>query len=329
MKTWDNSDHIFKIYYRFRPYLFFIIKRILKGVSFFSIIRTQFPFILPDASLPPSITLEFSGFCDLKCKYCNNHYKKRIKGFLDKSILDKLINNYGRRKINTVIVGGGEPTLNPSFEELSYKLAKVSKYLCITTNGQWSDTQLADIILKTPYTQVDISLDAGGKEMYEYSREEASYDRIINNIDYLIKKKKEVKSKTLIVIRLMIRPSISNCFKTELREWRKKVDLVLPQYIIKSDISDYTEDVYMPVYYINKSTPRCTLPFKELSIRWNGDVPVCTYADNRYPEQLIIGNINYDNIVNIWNSESFIKLRKAHRHQVYKDVSFCNQCFGN
>ncbi|MBU2652245.1 MAG: radical SAM protein [Bacteroidetes bacterium] len=328
MINWDNSNRLYKIYYRFRPYTFFILKRIQKGVSIFSIIRTQFPFILPDASIPPSIALEFSGFCDIKCKYCNNHYKKREKGFLNESILNKIINDFGGHKVELVAVGGGEPTLNPSFEALSFKLAKVTKYLCITTNGQWPDTKIADILLNCSYSQIDISLDSGGKEMYEYSREKASYDRVISNINYLIKKKKELKSKTLIVIRLMIRPSQSNSFKSEIKYWRKKVDLVLPQYIIKTDISDYSEDVYIPINFINNSTRRCTIPFKNLSIRWNGDIPVCSYADNRYPEQLIIGNINNDNIFNIWNSQSFINLRNAHRKRSYNNIFFCNQCFG-
>jgi hypothetical protein len=126
----------------------------------------------------------------------------------------------------------------------------------------------------------------------------------------------------------MIRPSQSNSCKSEIRYWRKKVDLVLPQYVIKTAISDYSEDVYMPINYINKSTPRCTLPFKVLSIRWNGDVPVCTYADNRYPEQLIIGNLNNDNIFNIWSSKPFINLRKVYKKRVYDKIFYCNQCFG-
>jgi MoaA/NifB/PqqE/SkfB family radical SAM enzyme len=145
---------------------------------------------LPDASIPPIIALEFSGFCDIKCKYCNNHYKKREKGFLNESILNKIINDFGGHKIELVAVRG-EPTLNPSFEALSIKLAKVTKYLCITTNGQWSDTKFADMILNCSYSQIDISLESGGKEMYEFSREKASYDRVISNINYLIKKKKE------------------------------------------------------------------------------------------------------------------------------------------
>jgi MoaA/NifB/PqqE/SkfB family radical SAM enzyme len=219
-------------------------------------------------------------------------------------------------------IGGGEPTLHPKFEEFSYKLAKIAEYFTITTNGQWTDHKISDAILTSPYSQVDISIDAGGENIYEYSREQASYERLIRNIEYLVERKKVYKSETLIVLRLMIRPSQMKEYKSELKKWRKKVDLVLPQFIIKPDISDYTEDVYISVYSINMSTPRCTLPFKELAIRWNGDIPVCTYADNRFSEQLILGNIINSNIDTIWNSELLKRLREAHKKKEYDDIFF-------
>ena len=88
-------------------------------------------------------------------------------------------------------------------------------------------------------------------------------------------------------------------------------------------------DSFLPSISSN-DWPRCTLPFKELKILWNGNVPLCKYSHLQTKDEIGIhlGNVNTDSIVGLWNHPTMKQYRNAHRKRLTSEMPICRGCFG-
>lgn len=66
----------------------------------------------------------------------------------------------------------------------------------------------------------------------------------------------------------------------------------------------------------------CILPFRQLVIKSTGNVVLCC---NDVYEKHIIGNLNDNSLINIWNSDDFIQLRKRIL-MGRKNIDICSLC---
>ena len=65
-------------------------------------------------------------------------------------------------KIDRVVVGGGEPTLNASFAEISSLIKNQTRFASVVTNGQWARVGIVELLLDSD-DMVEVSIDAGGR----------------------------------------------------------------------------------------------------------------------------------------------------------------------
>lgn len=327
---WDNSNRIAKILYRIKPYCKISWHALKKGVLFIELARTQFPFMLPNANKPSALVVEFTNTCNIYCVYCNNPKIERPRGFMSTKTFSRLLQNIREMNISRVIVGGGEPTLHPQFASFTKELAKTTKFLSIVTNGQWKREEIFHEMLLAPIDLIEISVDAGSKKNFENSRKGASFDKLLHYLRLLQNEKKRLKAPSLINIRLMLRPSQKSIENQQIKYWSQFADIIMPQYIVKLKYVDYYEDIYYPIQYKTQAYPRCSIPFKELTIQWNGDVPLCGPSGNEINLllRLIIGNINKNPIKDIWNGKVFQQYREGHRKRELDKIRVCKGCEG-
>lgn len=326
---WDNTDRVARVLDRIEPYRRIAWSAFKKGVPILDLVRAQFPFLVPDASLPPMLSIELTSLCNLKCLYCNTLMNLRKSGFMSPETFTCLLRNIKESEIKRLRIQGGESTLHPQFGRMARELAQNVKYLSITTNGQWIRESLPDDLLRAPFDLIEVSLDAGGKETYESSRRNGSYDNLMNNLGRLRRLKQELGAPSLIQIRLMLRPSQRDIAREETARLASLADTVMRQYIVKIKGMDYSDDVFTPVHQATNTIPRCAVPFKNLEVKWNGDVPLCGTAANQVAsERLILGNINKSSIASLWNGKIMKQYRLGHRKQDGSRTPFCRGCTG-
>jgi len=327
---WDNSNRIAKILYRIKPYRTISWHVFKKGVPFTEIVRTQFPFMLPNANKPSALAVEFTNCCNINCIYCNNSKITRPRGFMSNETFSRLFQNIKEMNVNRVIVGGGEPTLHSEFACFTSKLAKSAKFLSIVTSGQWIRKEIPYEMLKAPFDLIEISVDAGSKENYEKSRRGASFDKLFNNLKLLLNAKKKLDASSLINIRLMLRPSQKIIKKQQIKYWSQFADIIMPQYIVKIKYVDYFEDIYFPIQHKTQAYPKCSILFKEMTVQWNGDIPLCGRSGNQIDSSLrfIVDNINENSISNIWNGKVFRQYRHGHKKRELDKIQACKGCEG-
>jgi MoaA/NifB/PqqE/SkfB family radical SAM enzyme len=326
---YDNANRIARIAYRFNPYFNILKSFIRKKVRPQDIVGTHFPFIFPDLKKPPIVALELTNVCNLKCPYCTSPLGLRPRGYMSEETFSRLENDLIKADCSRMtMVGNGESTLHPQFIPYVERLSKAVRYLSIVTNAQWIRPGIAEALLKN-FDLIEISVDPGGKEIYEKSRPNASYEKLIQNLTELKTLKKELGSKSLINIRLMIRAGESTRINEYKEFWKQYCDFTMVQHLIHIKGTEETEILNRSVYNNDQSYPKCTYPFKHIEVRWKGDVLLCHYSQFQLGQPGVpAGDINKEGLLDIWNGPVMKQYRKAHRERDFEKMPACKGCNG-
>lgn len=151
---------------------------------------------------PLNIELDASWRCSHGCDFCHfayTHTRGPLKGKQDKphdaidggDLLDfdlakdilRQVAEYGVKSV--VWSGGGEPTLNPHFNELVRHAASVRLEQGLYTHGGHIDDERA-ALLKNTLTWVFVSLDACTAESFKATKGVNRFDAVIGGIKRLI-----------------------------------------------------------------------------------------------------------------------------------------------
>ena len=326
----NNANRIAKIVDQFGAYRKLFANALINKVPIKELLITQFPFSFKDYHKPPIVSIELTNFCNLKCVYCPNPIGLRPRGYMSATTFQRLLISLEETKISRLrIVGNGENTLHPQFAKYAERLAKKCKFISMVSNGQWENINMPEILLSIPFNVIEISVDVGSAKEYENNRIGGNYERLIKNLEKLKKLKKRSNDKTQINIRLMIRPSQVDLKKKYMKFWKKYADTVMPQYVTQIKGTNYYTDIFIPTHRSLNAIPKCSLIFKNLEIRWTGQVLLCGSSVYQYCSGgLELGNINTDSIDALWNNEVIKKFRNGHRKKNYSEIEMCRSCQG-
>lgn len=150
---------------------------------------------------PVTVELDMTNKCNHRCPQCVvNYFRAADNSFLPGKLARRIILQLVKNKIRGLIfTGGGEPLCNP-YTLQSVELAKVKGLdLGFITNGALLNDKSVKAILRN-CTWVRVSLDAGSRKIFKitHGMDSKEFDRVINNIDLLVKTKKALKSKCVI-----------------------------------------------------------------------------------------------------------------------------------
>ncbi len=327
----NNSNRLYRILVRLNSYQKLTAHAISHGISLKNLAISQFPYLFKDSLEPPIVSLEFTNYCNLKCLYCTSSYEKRNKGFMSDEVFKKVFDSLKTMKPTRVqIVGNGESTIHPKFDKYISELSKIKHYVSIVTNGNFIKEDIAEKLVRSNIKLIDFSIDAGGKEAYETSRKNGNYDKVIENLLKLKAAKKKYYSDCVINIRIMVRPSQMGSYKKEMEFWKNYADRVMPQFLVHINNTEYSHDLFKPIQKNQNSFPKCSLPFKHIEVRHNGDVLLCYHSAYQLKNEagLKIDNVLNKSITELWNSNIMKQYRNAHRTRKEKEMPICLGCSG-
>ena len=282
-----------------------------------------------DGALPHMLYVEFSNLCNTRCVYCPCPAYPFEEPFLREDVLAHTIASLTERPVGKLMIGGGEPTLHPRFGEYARRLRPCARFLSVVTNGQWSDADITRTLAEGTFDLVEVSVDAGGKEEYEQTRQGASHDRLLANLRALGRVKRSTGSKTIIGIRLMIRPSTREDERRHVESWKPHCDVIFPQYVSRPAGMAHLEDAFVSVHQTREDYPRCTYPSRAMQIKSDGTVPLCSFLGHAPPEsRIILGNIREQDLRMLWRHPVLMQYRDAHRRRDPARMPACRGCLG-
>lgn len=313
------------------------------------------------------IDLEPIAACNLRCSFCQVPGWQRAKNTsalnlsLFKEILDQLPG-----LISVKLQGMGEPFINPKLPEMIKACSERGLYTSITSNGTLLSEKKSTAILNSGLSNLVFSIDGAKKDTFEKAREGANFEEVRENIKQLTSIRKKENFKTKIRIDCLASnqnifeeiPELVNLsadlgvdrlhIKARLKIWEKntiehknedhftvKENIYLDEmknfkYItklakknakekkIKLTMGSAEDDVY-------SFEKPCMWPWNSMFIGTEGKiVPCCVIG---VPETWNMGDITVQQIKNIWNNESYLKLRKNLIRGEVPDT--CKPCYGN
>jgi MoaA/NifB/PqqE/SkfB family radical SAM enzyme len=292
--------------------------------------RMAAPLLLRGAgSVPHALYVEFSNVCDIRCAYCACPTFASREPFLRGDVLDALARALRATPVNKVHIGGGEPTLHPSFAAAAEALRPHARFLDVVTNGQWRDEALPAVLGSGLFDMVEVSVDAGEGSAYETIRAGASAARLLRNLEALRRARDAARSGTILALRLMVRPSTKHREREELRRWRAHCDTIIPQYVIQPAALPRGDDLCPAATALGQDWPRCTAPSRALQIKADGTVPLCCIQGHRAaPDAVILGTILQRGIAELWRHPLLEQYRSAHRFRRRGAMPACRGCVG-
>lgn len=272
---------------------------------------------------PLNIIVEPGNYCNLNCITCANNKLTRPKGqmniLLYKKIIDEISqeNPYTRLWLDFY----GEPLLQKFkiYYMIDYARKKGLKNIEINTNGTLLDREMAEMLLDSQISFISIDCDGFSKEIYEKIRVGANRDITYANIEYLLKRKKELGlSKPIIEVKVMEMAENKAEINDIINYWRARGAWTTTRRLISW--AGMCDDIRPEV-----STDRiaCGNAVGILPITWDGKAANCVMDVDA---QFVCGDVNKESIKNIWKHRNETMVSKHMEHKFNELPDICKQC---
>lgn len=275
------------------------------------------------SDFPLNIIVEPGNYCNLNCTTCANNKLTRPKGqmniLLYKKIIDEISqeNPYTRLWLDFY----GEPLLQKFkiYYMIDYARKKGLKNIEINTNGTLLDREMAEMLLDSQISFISIDCDGFSKEIYEKIRVGANRDITYANIEYLLKRKKELGlSKPIIEVKVMEMAENKAEINDIINYWRARGAWTTTRRLISW--AGMCDDIRPEV-----STDRiaCGNAVGILPITWDGKAANCVMDVDA---QFVCGDVNKESIKNIWKHRNETMVSKHMEHKFNELPDICKQC---
>lgn len=155
---------------------------------------------------------------------------------------------------------GGEPMLNPWIEYF-LELLPAQCVVHVVTNATLIDSNKIKLLKKFDQVWLTLSVDATG-DLYQHIRYPASWQRVSNNIEYLLEQLPQANTWFAVTVGLLSLIDIDTTLN-HLCKWKDKVDLIIisdPAYLSVHAIPDTMfEDIEHKIQKINNLDYRIQL----------------------------------------------------------------------
>lgn len=278
----------------------------------------------PDFAL--YLDVEPTNGCTFNCLFCARQQMKRPIGYMDLDLykeICKQAKEYGAHGIR--LLRWGEPLLHKQIDEF-VKIAKEHS-LCthITTNGMLLDDKMIIRLIESGIDTIIISLQGTNKDEYNKVRNTDKYDVVSNNIKRLVEIRDELKvDNPYVHISTTITDETVAQVKDWERYWSSIVDSTGWGYTWFKRLKDKTK--VQDLIDRSKKLPhnfKCIEVMNKLSIDWDGTVSPCCLD---YDQQLTIGNIKDNNLMELWKSPQAEAIRTLLGQKRQDLFTLCSGC---
>lgn len=269
--------------------------------------------MIPPQEAPFAIQLEPVQGCNLGCDFCGIHaigYQRKARGtdIMDPAIAHSVAEQVKALGWNPRIEYAmhGEPTLHPELSQLIYPFGDY--YTLVTSNG-------GGLLMNTVTKVLNLfgaGLNTLALDDYETNR---MIERFLENIGH------DVGAAPFDVF-----------FYPEDRHASPHTRYKGQRVVIIKDLTEATAGTHSDVHNsagdagpLDRSMngARCAKPFREIAIRWDGNVALCC---NDWSGTYKIGNVMEEGLEAIWQHERMQAARKALYNGRRQDIPVCDGC---
>ena len=272
-------------------------------------------------ALPVEFIVETTAKCNIYCPMCPRETHKQPKEDMEDTIFRRLVQDAGKSAEHMMLIGLGEPLLDPKiYERIEYCEAH-GIYTLLSTNGTLLDEKASARLLASPLQHITLSFDGSTKESFEFYRKGARFEKVRDNFVRFARMKKERGANVQVVVQMVRMEKNWNEVADFTRFWQSVPGV--DQVRIKADETNLMQPTSgheagewkHPCHYLWRGP---------MYVKHNGDVyPCCqSYMLDGAP----VGNIGRESLGEIWNGEPMREMRKAHVTGRAGEIPVCSRC---
>ncbi len=270
---------------------------------------------------PVEYILETTAKCNLYCPMCPRETLPQPKEDMPDEIFERLVSETGRAAEHMMLIGLGEPFLDPKiFDRIEY-CARHNVSTLLSTNGTLLDEDAAGRLLASSLEHVTLSFDGATKESFEYYRKGARFEKVRDNFVRFARMKRERRSKMQVVVQMVRMDRNAGEVDEFIRFWsavpgvdrvrikEDETNLMRPE--ARHDSGDWKH----PCHYLWRGP---------LYVKHNGDVYPC--CQSYMLSGRAVGRIGEASLNEIWNSPELRRMRASHVAGRAGEIDVCSRC---
>lgn len=272
-------------------------------------------------ALPVEYIVETTAKCNIYCVMCPRETHRQPKEDMEDAVFDTLVRAAGATAEHMMLIGLGEPLLDPNIHDRIGLCHEHAISTLISTNGTLLDEEASEKLLATPLEHVTLSFDGAKKETFEFYRKGAKFERVRDNFVRFCELKARRKSKMQIVVQLVRMDGNAAEVDEFTRFWRAVpgVDLIRIKEdetnLMRPDAGHAAAEWRHPCHYLWRGA---------MYVKHNGDVyPCCqSYMLDGKP----VGRIGEQPLEGIFNSPEMLRMRELHTSGRAGEIDICARC---
>jgi MoaA/NifB/PqqE/SkfB family radical SAM enzyme len=245
------------------------------------------------------------------------------KGVMDYGLGKKIIDECSEIGVTSLKLSGrGEALMHPKLFDM-VEIAKTRGILDVmfNTNGLLLTEEKTKALCETGVDLVIISVDGATKKTYESIRIGSNFETVKNNIEFLVRYRKEqMKKKPLIRLQFVRMKENIHEFDSFRNQWKDKVDVLV--------VIDYSNRIGQVSRAIDNRKPMgrayCPHPWRRLTVTASGKALMCCVDwDGKY----FVGDCSQESIKSIWHGTKIGFGRECIKNLEHNKIPSCRDCF--
>ncbi|MBF0234431.1 MAG: radical SAM protein [Desulfamplus sp.] len=292
--------------------------------------------------IPANVILEVSALCNLSCLGCALHgpcgFVKRPFGNMKKEVWEPVIKEMASwgKDVELTAHGGGEPLLNPQFRDiLQFAATFPSIRTGFLANGMLLNESWVDFIINIKLNWIAVSIDGTDPETHDMIRKGSDLVRVENNLETLLRMKKEKKSNfPNIKLNMVAYDQIFDQQESFVEKWIDKVDSVMVSHYRNPPQSKRWPDITV-------ERKPCPLLWSQAVVAWDGRLGLCCEDFNIDHSPGKVGLIDHspekvghppgkgvqvNSLLELWNGKEMSRIRELHTNGEYDSHPMCRVC---
>lgn len=276
---------------------------------------------------PNFVFIENTNLCNSNCVVCPHYKMRREQGIMGWNLYKKIIDQCREINVENISLHGfGEPFIDKGFiKKLAYAKAAGFKHVGTSTNGSLLNKKISDQLVNLKLDEINFSLDASSRKVYEQVRKGLPYDKVMDNVYELIDIRDKLKKNKPKIIVDFIETKYNQQEKNDfVNKWSKIVDSVNIT-TLHSWGGKFKDKAGKNPFHFRSNGPKdpCRFLWTDMYVNWDGKVTACCQD---FESELVIGNISQNSVDEIWKGEKLNNLRKLHLEGRADEISLCRKC---
>lgn len=272
---------------------------------------------------PRTVNIESTSHCNAKCLTCPHPHHERLRGIMDDDLYEKVLDEcvaLGVKKIH--LQNFGEPLIDRKLPQ-KIKMAKDRGVgtVKIISNASALTEDKARALIEAGLDEIKVSFDGLSKEVFENVRVGLKYERIVANLEGLIRIRREL-GRNNPKIQLMFVAIKENEFEEAgfVDRWRGVVDRVDVTRAHNWGGSEHVNGTSEPK---NKTGFQCMRLWQTFTVLWDGRVSICCID---YEGSEIVGDMRTESMEDIWHGARLARIRESHNRGEFEQIPICSNC---